>query len=88
MPIQPGSVVESIAGHDAGRFYVVVSVEKRHVALADGKVRLLEKPKRKSVKHIRKTNAVLDLSSGATNKKLRTFLRGCRGESEGGNELV
>ena len=51
-------------------------------------VRLLEKPKRKSVKHIRKTNAVLDLSSGATNKKLRTFLRGCRGESEGGNELV
>ena len=87
MPIQTGSVVESIAGHDAGRFYVVVS-EKRHVALADGKVRLLEKPKRKSVKHIRKINAVLDLSSGATNKKLRTFLRGCRGESEGGNELV
>ena len=76
MPIQTGSVVESIAGHDAGRFYVVVSV------------RLLEKPKRKSVKHIRKINAVLDLSSGATNKKLRTFLRGCRGESEGGNELV
>ena len=64
LPIQTGSVVESIAGHDAGRFYVVVSVEKRHVALADGKVRLLEKPKRKSVKHIRKTNAVLDLSCG------------------------
>ncbi|MEM1485171.1 KOW domain-containing RNA-binding protein [Oscillospiraceae bacterium PP1C4] len=87
MPIEAGCVVKSIAGHDANSFYVVTSVQDGYVTLADGKVRMLERPKRKSVKHIRKTNEMLDLSGINTNKKLRNALRAFCGK-EGGTALV
>lgn len=87
MPIEAGMVVRSIAGHDAGSWLVVLSAENGFVRLADGKTRPLEKPKQKSIKHIRKTNTRLDLSSIKTNKKLREALREFRG-NEGGNQLV
>ncbi len=87
MPIETGSVVKSVAGHDSERLYVVTSVQGGYVTLADGRLRPLEKPKRKSIKHIRKTNRVLDLSGIQTNKKLREALRACR-SNEGGIQLV
>lgn len=87
MPLEAGTVVRAIAGHDAGSWFVVLSAENGFVCLADGKTRPLEKPKRKSEKHIRKTNTHLDLSSIDTNKKLREALREFRG-NEGGNQLV
>ncbi len=87
MPTEAGIIVRSTAGHDARGWFVVVSAENGFVCLADGKTRLLEKPKLKSEKHIRKTNTQLDLSSITTNKKLREALREFRG-NEGGNQLV
>ena len=81
MPVERGRVVCSKAGHDAGGYFVVL--------LCDGGRRPLEAPKRKSVKHIRKTNTVLDLSGIDTNRKLRRALAALRRESdEGGNQLV
>lgn len=87
MPYHAGTVVRSLAGHDAGEWFVVLSAEDRFVRLANGKTRPLEKPKRKSNRHIRKTNTQLDLSSIKTNKKLREALREFRA-NEGGNQLV
>jgi hypothetical protein len=48
-----GFIVESKAGHDLGRIYLVLRVEGCFAWLADGTYRSLEKPKRKRVKHLR-----------------------------------
>ena len=89
MPVERGRVVCSKAGHDAGGYFVALAEEEGRVLLCDGGRRPLEAPKRKSVKHIRKTNTVLDLSGSDTNRKLRRALAALRRESdEGGNQLV
>ncbi len=49
-----GRVVESRAGRDRGRSFLVVAVEDaQFVFVADGCLRKLEKPKRKKLKHLR-----------------------------------
>ena len=53
-PTEPGRVVISTQGHDAGRWYAVLSVlDERYVLLCDGDTRKLAKPKKKQVKHLR-----------------------------------
>ena len=82
-----GRIVQSLAGHDAGVFYVVVAEEKGRVLLADGGRYGLERPKRKNPKHIRKTNTRLEASSFTTNQQLRKALCAVR-NNEGGNQIV
>lgn len=48
-----GRLVVSAAGHDRGALYVVLSQEAGFVFLSDGKYHPVNKPKKKSVKHIR-----------------------------------
>jgi hypothetical protein len=43
---------ESLAGHDKGAVYIIVEADSDYVYLADGRTRLLEKPKKKKKKHI------------------------------------
>ena len=53
-PTEPGRVVISTQGHDAGRWYAIVSVlDERMALLADGETRKLAKPKKKQVKHLK-----------------------------------
>lgn len=53
-PTEPGRVVVSTQGHDAGRWYAVLSVQdERYVLLCDGDTRRLNKPKKKQTKHLR-----------------------------------
>lgn len=53
-PNEPGRVVISTQGHDAGRWYAICSVlDERMVTLVDGETRKLAKPKKKQVKHLR-----------------------------------
>ena len=53
-PTEPGRVVVSTQGHDAGRWYAVVSVlDERNLLLVDGDIRKLAKPKKKQVKHLK-----------------------------------
>ena len=42
----------SRSGHDKGSIYVIVKEEAHMVYLADGRLKPLEKPKRKNKKHI------------------------------------
>lgn len=58
MEYTAGQVVYSKNGRDKGRPFVVLSVEGDYLYLADGKLRTLEKPKRKKIKHIQPTNFV------------------------------
>lgn len=52
MSYKIGDVVKSIAGHDAGRLYIVIAVENNFCFVADGRGRLIDKPKKKKVKHL------------------------------------
>ena len=56
--MQIGEIVYSIRGRDAERYFVVIDIYERFVYICDGKVRLLEKPKRKNIAHIKSTNQI------------------------------
>lgn len=72
--LKAGQIVKSIAGHDSGKFYMIVEVEKNRVTIADGKARKLIKPKAKNPAHLRPTNTVLDPAAAETDRKLRKAL--------------
>lgn len=66
--------MRSIAGHDSGGFFAVLSLEGPCALICDGRRRPLEKPKRKKLLHLAPTAAVLAESSLQTNKALRAGL--------------
>ena len=47
-----GKLAVSRSGHDKGHIYVIVREEEGTVFLSDGKLKLIEKPKKKNKKHI------------------------------------
>ena len=50
--IEKGMLAKSKAGHDKGKVYVIYDVDETYVYLVDGRIRLLENPKRKKRKHV------------------------------------
>lgn len=81
MEIKTGSVIISSAGHDKGRFMLVVGADGGRVLVADGKERKLAAPKRKNIRHIQGTWGSIELE-GLTDKKLRQTLIRMRVMSE------
>ena len=55
-----GSVVLSTQGRDKGMYFVVTSVGREVVYLADGGMRKLVAPKKKNVKHVSDSGVVLE----------------------------
>lgn len=56
-----GQIVSSKAGRDKDRVFAVVAIlDDRHVLIADGDLRKIEKPKKKKVRHLQKYNTVND----------------------------
>ncbi len=54
MDLHIGDIVYSRAGRDQGRYFLVIGlVDEQYVLIADGKLRRIETPKRKKVKHLR-----------------------------------
>ena len=57
-PVKPdvtiSDLVVSTAGRDQGKLYCCLSNDGRFVMLVNGKDRTLDKPKRKSLRHVRK----------------------------------
>ena len=58
-----GQMARSDAGHDKGKLYVILKVEGENVLLVDGLHKILEKPKKKKHKHLKKTEFFADLSA-------------------------
>lgn len=72
--MERGTVVIAKAGKEKGGYYVVVQqLDPRTVLIADGRRRPLEKPKKKNIAHLSRTNLVIGEIS--TNRQLRIFLR-------------
>ena len=82
-PIIPGSVVVSKAGRDQGRVFAVIQeVDQDFVLVANGKLRTMERLKKKRRKHLKPTGAVIaalcDRLSGGEqiqDHELRAWLR-------------
>ena len=74
MEFKVGMIVKSIAGHDKGRFYVILKMDGNRAQIADGKLRKIEKPKSKNFIHLARSSKIVDLNSFKTNKSLRVFL--------------
>jgi Ribosomal protein L14E/L6E/L27E len=53
IPIEPGRVVLSKAGRDAGRRFMVLQVDETFAIVADGDLRKVENPKKKKRMHLR-----------------------------------
>ena len=50
--IGKGCVVLSTAGRDKGLYFVVLDVEDNYALIVDGKLRRVDSPKRKKIKHL------------------------------------
>ncbi|MDR1570454.1 MAG: KOW domain-containing RNA-binding protein [Oscillospiraceae bacterium] len=64
-PMEPGRVVVSKAGRDAGKFFVILSVlDDGYVRIADGRLRKIATPKKKKTMHLRaKCECAPDIAS-------------------------
>lgn len=79
MDISRGSLIYSRAGRDKGMLFLVLRADGDYVYLTDGDTRKVLKPKKKKLKHINKTNTVLQLdfeniSDSAVRKALAEYL--------------
>ena len=69
-----GTVIKSQAGRDKEGWFVVLEADGDFVMIADGKIRPLDRPKRKRKKHLAATHTVLEAADYATNRALRKSL--------------
>ena len=53
-----GKFATSKAGHDKTKLYIIINEDLEYVYLVDGDLKLLDKPKKKSKKHIQIINKV------------------------------
>lgn len=51
-----GNIVYSKCGHDKGDIFIVVDEDNFYYYLANGKQRLVSRPKKKKIKHVQHTN--------------------------------
>ena len=67
-----GQVVKSKAGRDKDKLFVVLDiVDKSYVMVVDGKLRKLENPKKKKIKHLSLYNSIIDeLSDKKASKEM------------------
>jgi len=82
IPIEPGRVVRSTAGRDAGRRLIVLSVEGEFVTAADGDLRKAESPKKKKMRHIKPTPEYFSMIAATiaegkmpSNAEIRKYLK-------------
>ena len=82
-PIEVGTIVISKMGRDQGRSFVVVQeIDEDFVMLADGKLRTMNRLKKKRRKHLKTTGIVVQelkarLENGQTveNHEVRSWLK-------------
>ena len=61
MDINPADLVCSTAGWDKEKYFMVLSViDSQYVLLCDGKMRPVDKPKKKKIKHVKLLDYSLD----------------------------
>ena len=73
MDILKGSIVRARAGRDKGEYFVVLGFDGEFALITNGKQRKVEKPKKKSLKHLQPTKTILNLQQ-PTNHQIKKIL--------------
>ena len=75
-PLELGGIVRSRAGRDRGRTFVILKlIDEDYVLLVDGRLRTLERPKKKKRRHLLKASETrMELSGTHCNADFRKFL--------------
>ncbi len=75
-PLYEGEIVRSKAGRDRGRAFVVWKIlDEQYVLLVDGKLRTMERPKKKKRMHLLKASETrMELSGNLLDADFRKFL--------------
>jgi ribosomal protein L14E/L6E/L27E len=75
-PVREGDVVLSRAGRDSGRTFVVLkTIDENFVLIVDGRLRTLDRPKKKKRMHLLKaSDARMELSGRLLDADFRKFL--------------
>ena len=68
------ALVKSLAGHDRGRLYIIIEETEDSLFLTDGRLRPMEKPKRKKKKHVQVILKKIE-DEEFTDENIRTFIR-------------
>ena len=72
MNVTLGQVVNSKAGRDAGRKFIVIDIlDEFYVMVVDGDLRRTEKPKKKKLKHLELTGKIIRPIEEKLKNKLR-----------------
>ena len=50
--LEKGMFARSLAGHDKGKLYIIIEADEEFVSVSDGRLRPLEKLKRKRRRHV------------------------------------
>lgn len=74
MEITVGTIVFSKAGRDKKKLLLTVAVEGNYAYVCDGDLRRIEKPKKKKLIHLQRTNQTVLLENELTNSKVRKIL--------------
>lgn len=76
-----GQIVFSKYGRDKGKPFIILALEDEFIYLADGKLRLVDKPKLKKIKHVQLTNINIEeikhkiiQQEGITNSEIRNAI--------------
>lgn len=64
MEYKPGMLVKSLAGHDQNKLYVIIEEDEKNVFLSDGKIRTIDRLKKKKKKHVQLINHISEELSG------------------------
>ena len=75
MDITVGMLVYSKAGRDKQNMFLVLETDNKFAYIADGETRKAEKPKKKKLIHLQKTNYVFDnVSKDIENFEIRRII--------------
>ena len=79
--IEKGMLAKSLAGHDEGSIYIIVETDAQYVYLVDGRIRTLDRPKRKKRKHVQVILKKYNMS-GADDTAIKRILKEWKREEE------
>lgn len=65
-----GCFATSIAGHDYNNIYVIIDADDEYVYLVDGKIRKVNNPKKKKLKHVQLIKRTDDTITGRINNNV------------------
>lgn len=90
--LREGQLVISKAGRDKGRFFLIYKVEdEQRVYMVDGRLRTIDRPKLKKVKHLVFTNTRMEdfkREDDLSDKDIREYIKAYKQKADGRFEDV